>query len=346
MKGFKSAIKWIVAIVVICVLFSFLASINGLNVTRTIITVDGNEITEGEYKFYVEMEKTELLNARGITDEAAAKEFLETGKVGEKAVADYIKEEALNQVVKYEYAIVKAKAAGITLTDEEREAVRNIDDAKEQIAELGVSERTYADILEKSYIVGKYYNQLVSTNPELFVVEDAEIEKKINEEYALVQHVLILNAPQDGTEADESYKAEANKKAKEVLKKAVDGANFEKLIADYNEDPGMESSPEGYLITKEGYTADGQGQMVPEFTNGAFAVKPNKVNPELVESSYGWHIIKRCEITKSNANYELVEQNAKNNADAAKFETYLDSILPNAEVVKKDKIIDKIKVEY
>ena len=76
LKGFKSAIKWIAAIVVICAVFVFLGSINGLNVTRTIITVDGSEITEQEYKFYVEVNKMQVLSEQNLADEDAAKEFL------------------------------------------------------------------------------------------------------------------------------------------------------------------------------------------------------------------------------------------------------------------------------
>ncbi len=346
LKGLKSAIKWIVAIVLICVALTFLASINGLNVTRTVITVNGNEITEDEYKFYVEMAKMEVLNDQGITDEEAAKEFLANGKIGEKAAADYIKEKALNQVSRYEYAIVKAKEAGISLTDEEREAARNTKGMEETIKAFGISERAYADVMEKSYFVGKFYKHMTDTSPEMFAVEDAEIKKIINEEYALVQHVLVMNAPADGSEADENYKTEAKKKADDVLAKATAGTNFTSLIAEYNEDPGMINSPDGYLITKDGYTLDGQSQMVTEFTNGAFAVKPNEVNPKLVESSYGWHIIKRCVIDENNENYETIQQQAKTTVDSEKFEAYLESILPSADIVKKDNILNKVKVEY
>ncbi len=346
LKGLKSAIKWIIAIVLICVVAVFLASINGLNVTRTVITVNGSEITEDEYKFYVEMEKITLLNEQGITDEETAKEFLKNGKIGEKSAADYIKEKALNKVTKFEYAIVKAKEAGLFLTDEEKESARSTDGMEEQIKAYGVSERIYADVMEKSSLVNKYYSHLLTTNPEAFQIDDADVKKNIDKSYALVQHVLIMNAPQDGTEADENYAKDAKKKAEEVLAKAVSGADFSKLIAEYNEDPGMTNSPDGYLITEQGYTLDGQSQMVTEFTNGAFAVKPNEVNPELVESTYGWHIIKRCAMAETNENYETVASSARNTLSSEKFDAYLETLLPSADIVKKDNILNKIKVKF
>ena len=346
MKGFKTAIIWVVAIALICGAMWFLASINGLNVTRTLITVNGSEITEGEYKFYIEVAKMEAINNQGITDEASAKDFLANGEIDGKPAQEYIKEKALNQVTKYELAIAKAKELNISLTEEEKNAARNTSGMEEAIASYGISENDYANVMEKSYLVGKYYNYLTESNPELFVVEDADVKKKAEESYALVQHVLILNAPQDGSEADENYAKNAKAKAEEVLAKAVKGENFANLISEYNEDPGMTSNPEGYLITSDGYTLDGQSQMVSAFTKGSFAVKPGKVNPELVESSYGWHIIKRCVIEESNENYTTIQENAKSYLSSAKFETYLDSMLASAEVVKREKAINKIKVEY
>ena len=346
LKGFKTAIIWVVAIVLICGAMWFLASINGLSVTRTVITVDGSEITEGEYKFYVEMAKTLVLDEQGITDEAAAKEFLANGTVDGKSAADYIKEEALKQVTKYEYAVVKAKEAGISLTAEEREAARATDGLEEQIKSYGVSKEVYADVMEKTYLIDKYYTYLTSASPDMFKVEDADVKKNVEDSYALVQHVLIMNSPQDGTEADENYAKDAKKKAEDVLAKAVAGEDFSNLISQYNEDPGMTNSPEGYLITVDGYTLDGTGQMVSEFTNGAFAVKPGKVNPELIESAYGWHIIKRCVIPETHADYEAIQSSAKNYLVSEKFDAYLEAVLPNANIVKKDNILNKVKVEY
>lgn len=346
MKGLKSAIKWIAAIVIICVVAVFLANINGLSVSRTVITVDGSEITEGEYKFYVEMTKMQLLNEQGITDEEAAKEFIANGIVEGKTVADYVKEEATNKIVRNEIAVVKAKEAGLSLTDEEKSAARNTDGMEEMIASYGINEKAYADVMEKSQLASKYYTHLITTEPEKFEPENEEITKEIDNSYSLVQHVLVMNAPADGTEADENYANEAKKKAEEVLAKAIAGEDFSKLVSEYNEDPGMESSPEGYLLTKQGYTIDGQGPMVPEFTKGAFAVESDKVNPELVESSYGWHIMKRCAITEGNSNYQTIFENALSAVQYSKCDAYVDTLKDGVEIVKKDNILNKVKVKF
>ena len=346
LKGFKSAIKWIAAIVIICVAFGVLMSINGLSVSRTVITVDGSQITEEEYKFYVEVNKMQVLSEQNLADEAAAADFLKNGTVEGKIASDYIKEEALNQVLRNEIAVVKAKEAGITLTDEERSQARATEGMDETIKSYGVSKKTYADIMEKSQLINKYYSHVSSNEAGVLSVSNEDITKKINEDYALVQHVLIMNKPEGSEEVDEAYAKDAKKKAEEVLKKATAGENFANLIKEYNEDPGMESNPQGYLINKAGYAADGQSQMVPEFTEGTFAVNVGEVNPSLIESEYGWHIIKRCEINETHSDYMTLLDNIQSSLEYEKFEAYLDSMKDTLDIVKKDNILKKVKVKY
>lgn len=346
LKGLKSTILWIVAIAIICAAAVFLASINGLSVSRTVITVNGSEITEEEYKFYLETAKLEVFDENGIADEEAAKEFLSNGNVEGKPVADYIKEKAYETATRNEIAVAMAKAEGISLTEEEINSARSTEGMEDQIKETyGVSVKTYADVMEKASLIDKYFADVASKNPESFEATPEEISAAINDNYALVQHILIMNAPQDGT-ADENYAAEAKKKAEEVLEKAKTTNNFEALVTEYGEDPGMTANPEGYLITKGGYTLDGQSQMVEPFTKGAFAVEPGKVNPELVESDFGWHIIKRCEIAQTHTDYAQLSGAATNNIAYEKFFDYLDTLRSSMQIEKKDNIINKIKVKF
>lgn len=346
LKGLKSAIKWIVAILIICVAFVFLGNINGLDVNRTVITVNGSEITEDEYVFYVNAQKFQVLSEEGIPDEVSAKDFLVNGEIDGKPAADYIREEAIKQAVRIETGVVKAHEAGISLTEEEISQARSTDGLEETIKMYGVDKRTYADVMEKSQLVYKYYTTLSEEDDMLFNVTAEELKAGIDAEYALVQHILIQNKPEGATEVDAEYAAEAKKKAEDVLAKVTQGANFFDLVKDYNEDPGMESNPEGYLITKDGYTLDGQSQMVPEFTEGGFAVAVGEVNPKLVESSYGWHIVRRAEITEANANYIQIVQSVESTLSYDKYEEYLDAFESAMNIVKKDGILNKVKVKY
>lgn len=354
LKTFKTTLKWIAAIVVICAVAVFLASINGLSVSRTIATVGENKITEAEYKYYLEVVKSQML-----TENGAGEEFWDTEIDGKKA-SEVAKERAMDEAIRAEIAVVKAAEAGITLSEEELTAARSIlnaDDAatKEQIKELekttGADKYQLADIMEKAYLSNAYYGSLQQQENTPIAVSDEEISAKMTESYAAVKHVLIKNSPsteegETAAEVDaEKYAKDAKAKAEEVLAKAIGGANFESLIAEYGEDPGMESNPDGYVIDENGASADGSGSMVPEFTKGSFAVEAGNVNPELVESSYGWHIIKRYPITEENAQYSVVESSAKSAVMADKYNSYLDSFKDGLKVTINEKVYNKVKVK-
>jgi len=351
-NALKTTIKWIVAIVVICLAAYFLASINGLSVSRNIASVNGSKLTQAEYKYYLEMTKEQMLAEAGA---AATEDFWKTEIDGKKA-SEVAKERAMDELIRTEIAVQKAKDAGITLSEDEMASVRSMFNdgdatAKEQLKELekatGADKYQLSDIMEKLFLSNAYYQSLMAQEDAPFKVDDAAVAAKAEEDYAAVKHVLIMNAPQDETEVSdtEKYTADAKAKAEEVLAKAVKGDNFEKLIQDFGEDPGMESNVEGYLIDKTGATIDGTGSMIPEFTQGTFAVQAGQVNPALVESTYGWHIIKRYPLPKENQGYKTMLSAAESELATDAYNAYLDGFKDRMSIEIKENVYNKVKVK-
>jgi len=83
---------------------------------------------------------------------------------------------------------------------------------------------------------------------------------------------------------------EKRTKAQEILTRAKSGEDFAKLADEFSEDPGN-MGPDG---KKQGgiYKDVTKGKMVPAFEQAALALEPGQVAPELVETDYGFHIVK------------------------------------------------------
>ncbi|HEX9960854.1 MAG TPA: peptidylprolyl isomerase [Pyrinomonadaceae bacterium] len=80
-------------------------------------------------------------------------------------------------------------------------------------------------------------------------------------------------------------KKEKRAKAEEILARVQKGEDFTALAKEFSEDPG--SKDKGGL-----YENVRQGQFVPEFETAALALEPGQVASQLVESKFGYHIIK------------------------------------------------------
>lgn len=95
-------------------------------------------------------------------------------------------------------------------------------------------------------------------------------------------HILV-SAPAD----DEATRAAAREKAADLLAQIRAGADFATLAREHSNDPG--SAANGGDL---GFFP--QGQMVGPFNDAAFSLEPGAVS-DLVETEYGFHIIKVAE---------------------------------------------------
>ena len=177
-----------------------------------------------------------------------------------------------------------------------------------------------------SYYVANSVNQTYTAE---------QLAKIYNDEYICAQHILILTTDlASGTPYDDAKKAEARKRAEEVLSKVNKGENFTELVAQYSEDPGANSNPNGYIFTK--------GDMVSEFENAVLSLKAGETSG-IVESVYGYHIIKRMPLPDFNDTAAdkvrqklcINEYNKQNEAitNSAKCEIYM-SAEEIAELIK------------
>jgi peptidyl-prolyl cis-trans isomerase C len=82
--------------------------------------------------------------------------------------------------------------------------------------------------------------------------------------------------------------AQIQSKAEEVLAKVQNGGDFDALMAQYGEDPGMKADPS----KTTGYQVGAKSSFVAEFLSAAMGLANVGDTTQLVASDYGYHIIK------------------------------------------------------
>ena len=115
------------------------------------------------------------------------------------------------------------------------------------------------------------------------------------------QDIKNLRADDDETvaatadEKREEYLLTIREKAESVLKLVDEGGDFEALMEEYGEDPGMKN--EAY---KNGYlTYAGDTSFVTEFADACAALTEDGMTSGLVASDFGYHIIRRVSTVPS-----------------------------------------------
>lgn len=114
----------------------------------------------------------------------------------------------------------------------------------------------------------------------------------------------------------------------DIKRKIADGRSFASMAAFYSEDPGsaVKGGDLGFV---------GRGEMVPEFEAAAFALKGKEIS-EIVETTYGFHIIQLIERRGETINVRHILMSPKASADdLEKSRVKLDSI---SNLIKSGKI--------
>ena len=140
--------------------------------------------------------------------------------------------------------------------------------------------------------------QVTEDEAKKFYADNAE--KFQGDEQRRASHILIGF----GVSATPQVKQQAKKKAEEVLAEVKKkGSNFEVLAKKYSQDPG--SAEKGGDLG-----LFGRGAMVKPFEDAVFSMAPGAVS-DLVESEFGYHIIKLTEIKGAAQGFDDVKTNIR-----------------------------------
>lgn len=162
------------------------------------------------------------------------------------------------------------------ITDEEKEQ------AKGYFAKIKIYDQEYQDKLNAGQISQELQDKI---NLQVKLQQDSFLASQYAAKLAETAKVTDADIDKYLSEHPELNPQEKKNKAQDILNRAKSGEDFAKLAKENSDDPG--SKDKGGLY--EGVT---KGKMIPEFEAAALALDDGQIAPELVETPYGYHIIK------------------------------------------------------
>ncbi len=238
--------------------------------TELVATIGNEPITQSVFNLYFWITQQQF--------ESAGPNVWEMETNGRKTV-EIAKENTLENISFVIAAKQKAEELGLEISDEEQKLIDEqantiVTNSADLVEKLQFDINDMKGFLKSDLFIQKVMENLVENHKPTEEQINTQVEQvKSRYETATVKHVLIASK-------DEKGKA----LAEEVLSKALAGEDMAELAKTYSEDPGSKDSGGEYTFPK--------GQMVPQFENASFTGEIGKVYPELVETDYGYHIIK------------------------------------------------------
>lgn len=194
-----------------------------------------------------------------------------------------------------EVLYLEGKAEGITVKKEDIETEYNtLMSSLEQtyniteddlINKLNIPKEDIEKELEKELIAVEYIGQASEVTEE----EAKNYYNKNKDEFLKVRasHILIRNKDDEGNAISDEQKQKNKEEAEKILKQAKEGVDFAQLAKEYSQDSSSENGGDLDFFS--------EGQMVEPFEKAAFSLKNGEIYSEVVETDYGYHIIKKTD---------------------------------------------------
>lgn len=212
------------------------------------------------------------------------------------------------QLAKEKLLLNAAGKKGITVTDAQVDSLLEVqyqkvggeDVFQNYIAKNGVTIEYVKKDIANGFIVSKYMERIIMDDSGISEKELMDNYQQLiqNDKTATVKHILLLTQGKS-----EQEKAGIYKKMQGILARAKNGEDFDQLAATYSEDPG--SKDKGGL-----YEDFERGTMVKPFEDAAFSVPVGELS-DIIETQYGYHILKVIDRKKESRSFEEVKPEIK-----------------------------------
>lgn len=305
---------------------------------KAVATVNGEKITLENYEKLLYLNKSSMESYYGSDIWSTE---IEKGKTYEDTLRDMVLQtmigsEAIYQQAKKEDVLPKDDQIQQQI-DSFNESIKNNGEYQEELKKMGINE----EFLKFQFTRDLANNNLQERFEKKAKISENEMKKYYKDnkksfytDTVTASHILLKTQDDKGKELSVEKKKEAKKKVQEALAKVKSGEDFAKIAQKYSEDPSASSG--GQLGTF------GRGQMVTEFEDAAFSMKPGQIS-DIVETQYGYHIIKVTGRVDKQETYNDVKGEIKKTLASEKYTKYVEKLKKDSTIEKKEDIVKSAK---
>lgn len=153
------------------------------------------------------------------------------------------------------------------------------------INKLKIPEKDIKESIKKELIASEYIAKASEVSEE----DVKKYYEEHKEDFLTVKasHILFETTDENGEKLSEEKIKEVKNKAQNILEQAKSGVDFSYLAKTYSDDTSAQNGGDlGFFM---------KGQMVEPFEKAAYGLKVGEITTDLVETDYGYHIIKKTD---------------------------------------------------
>ena len=258
-----------------------------------------------------------------------------TGTIESKDKSNQVNSDILSFIIDNEVVYQAAQEEGIKVKDfEVNEKFNNIKETidenpayKEKLKEAGINEEFLKKQVKKDLVVSKYKENFIKD----IKISDKEIKSyyEIHKDEFKIQEVrasqiLISTLDDDNKQVSKEEKEKLKTKAEKLLNKVNNGEDFNKLAKKYSDDKnsGKNGGDLGFF-SKDDKNID--------FTKEVFKLDKGK-RVALIETSYGYHIVKITDKRTVTKSLEDSKDDIKNKILNEKYSKQIDSLYKKGKI--------------
>lgn len=275
-----------------------------------VVSYDGGKVSAADYEVYYKTFAT-MLGYYGYPDSIIPEQ------IANKAAIDGI-------------IVQMAKDAGVQISEEDKASIEEVFSDKDQLdsfANQGIDIGRMKKLYENDYLITAYLEKMTEevTDEEMLEYLKSQNGDDVDLTEYNTSHILFKTVDDTGNKLDDATIAEQKQKAEAALKRVLNGEDFATVAKELSEDTGTKEDGGKYTFYNDGNT-------VEEYVNVAKNLKDGEIYPTLVETEYGYHIIKMD---------SKVENGRVNNT--TERSEYVDNKV-NALTEEKHVVVDELKL--